>query len=137
MSTFFTIEDFETSVKAVNLQQFAGGLETTLAVNTAIQYVSASLGNLYDTAAIFAETGGNRNLVIVDLVRIIALYKLFQRLPGRTHPDWLQTEYSEANMLLEKISKGDVRLEAPRRPNEDLTNTTRRRTGSIDSRRAE
>lgn len=135
---FITDADYLDQIRDANLQAMTES-DPTIRENaeaTAIEMVEGYLFERYDTDAIFAQTGTDRNRVVLRCVKHITLYDLHKRLPKRLVPEHVLNDYRESVTLLERINGGEYSLKAPRRLKADETNETRFRGGSQSQRGA-
>lgn len=83
-----------------------------------IEQMKGYLNQRFDTTAIFAATGDDRNHLVVMYLVDIALYHLYSNLPNRLGLEQRRTRYEDALKWLKDVSNG---LVTPPLPTPDLT----------------
>ena len=109
--------DFTPIIKADNLGAVIEADETILDIveSWAISKVVGYLYNLYDTDAIFATSGTERNQLLVSMVCKIMLHELYGRLPKQKIPDYRQGQYDETITFLEGLRDAKNALPLPKK----------------------
>ncbi len=79
----------------------------------AIEEISGYLRPVYDTAAIFAATGNNRNRIIVMYTADIALYHLTASQPQKMGSEIRKERYERAVKWLEGVQAGRIVPDLP------------------------
>ncbi len=79
----------------------------------AIEEISGYLRPVYDTAAIFAATGNNRNRLIVMYTADIALYHLTASQPQKMGSEIRKERYERAVKWLEGVQAGRIVPDLP------------------------
>ncbi len=79
----------------------------------AIEEISGYLRPVYDTAAIFAATGNNRNRLIVMYTADIALYHLTASQPQKMGSEIRKERYERAIKWLEGVQAGRIIPDLP------------------------
>ncbi len=85
----------------------------TAAELAAIDEISSYLRPKYDTQAVFAATGSDRNHLIVTYTADIALYHMSASLPQKMGADIRKERYERAIAWLEGIQAGKVVPDLP------------------------
>jgi phage gp36-like protein len=112
---FLSDEDFrvvigETALKVIS-QTSPDNL--ALAVNEAIEEISGYLRPAFDTQAIFAATGNDRNRLIVMYTADIALYHLIASQPQKFGSEVRKERYERAIKWLEGVQSGKIVPDLP------------------------
>ena len=79
----------------------------------AIEEISGYLRPVYDTAAIFAATGNDRNRLIVMYTADIVLYHLTASQPQKMGSEIRKERYDRAIKWLEGVQKGSIIPDLP------------------------
>ncbi len=85
----------------------------------AIEEISSYLRPVYDTAAIFAATGNNRNRLIVMYTADIVLYHLTASQPQKMGSEIRKDRYERAIKWLEGVQAGKIIPDLPLIVNDD------------------
>lgn len=80
----------------------------TKAIAEAINYTKGFLNNRYDVAAIFAQTGSNRDTTILNHCINIALYNLHRLINPRKVPTFRADHWREAKEWLADVNQGII-----------------------------
>jgi phage gp36-like protein len=135
--SFITDSDYPEKIKTANLEAFTDSLERAAAESTAIDLVRQYLFQRYDTTLIFSTTGTARNRALVKMCTDIALYMLFQRLPKRQLPDWVEKQYDEAIAFLERVVDGKITMDLPRKIDQSTSKPKTKFRASFPPKRTE
>ena len=71
----------------------------------------------YDTTKIFATTGNQRNMHLVQCGVNLVLHLIYQRLPNHRIATHVEAAYNETINFLERVADGKNGLDLPRRIN--------------------
>jgi Protein of unknown function (DUF1320) len=123
---FIQPADYQGYIKPEILKQLTGvtDLNTTSiaqmrAEDTAISTITEYLGGTYNCAAIFtAKTGDDetRNLHIVKLVIVLALYYLYHQSGMKDLPEHRKVDYDDAISWLKDAGRRNIRTTLPLLP---------------------
>ena len=115
MSTFIDRADYATAINGYILDQIVQFDDTKLDVveTQVIQEMTGYLNARYDTAAIFATTGGSRNPLVVMYAVDMSLYYLHRLINPKKVPDFRKERYQYAIEWLEKVQKQTVNPDLP------------------------
>lgn len=114
MVTFITQEDYiMIGESALSIVQSSDALNRENAEKEAIEEVSGYLRPRYDTKAIFAAVGDDRNKVVVMRCCDIALYHLVSSRNQRQGMEIRKERYERAVKWLEDVQKGRVSPDLP------------------------
>ncbi len=106
--TFITRDDTGSSIRSNILDSMIEFDDTkfTVAVSWAISEMAGYLNSKYDTTAIFAATGVDRNPVVMMFCIDLALYHLHSATNPKKIPDHRKERYTEAKQWLMDVSAG-------------------------------
>ncbi len=107
---FIDKPDFNSSIHSEIVDLITRSTDTTLEENVqqAIDEMAGYLSARYDTDAIFAATGDNRNKLLAMLCKDITLYHLHAVGNPNQMPDLRVKRYDDAINTLKRIQKGEV-----------------------------
>lgn len=128
MSLFITQADYLPTIKNDNLMDLIGQDESILDVveNEAMSEIESALSERYDTAAMFAQVGDDRQAYVIKLCRYLILYELYKRAPHLAIPEHIKEDNAFARAELKFITKGDKSLAgAPRKLENEQAITNR------------
>lgn len=113
---FVDFEDYrviigEAALKTLS-QASPGNIE--IAEAEAIEEISGYLRPVYDTEALFAAEGRDRNRLIVMYAADITLYHLAASMPGRMGSEVRKERYDRAVRWLEGVQSGKIIPDLPR-----------------------
>ena len=119
--SFISAADYKAQIKDANLTRMIEGDEAILseAEATAQAVVKDSLFSRYDTDAIFAAIGDNRNRQIVRWCCVLTLYYLYERLPANIMPERVRDNYTEVMGFLKEIEDGKKPMNIPQKTNSE------------------
>ncbi len=110
MSTFCTRDDYEAAIRGNILDaiiDFNDG-KLDIAESRAISEMGGYLNARYDTEAIFAATGNDRNPLMVMYCVDIALYHLHSVLNPKKVPDHRKERFDQAKQWLADVAAGMI-----------------------------
>lgn len=107
---FITDSDIAVLIRTENLTQITGADSTMLdhAELIAIEEISGYLRGRYDTAAVFAATGTDRNPQVVTYTIDCMLYHLLSRITPRNIPQIRIDRYDVVLAWLDKVNEGTL-----------------------------
>lgn len=112
---FLTTQDFKTLIKDKILDDVIQADETILddMERMAIGEMASYLKRRFDTTAIFAATGEERNPVIILKLLDMVIYHLHSRINPRQIPDLRAERYENAIKWLEDVAKDKIDPDLP------------------------
>lgn len=112
---FITDNDIALQIRAENLSQVTSSDTSLLdlAELEAIEEISGYLRGRYDTAAIFAAAGTDRNPQIVMYMIDIMLFHLHSRITPRNIPQVRIDRYTVVLEWLDKVNEGTIIPDLP------------------------
>lgn len=110
MSAFIDKDDYGAAIKGNILDAITEATDALLdtAEEQAISFVASYLNAKFDVAAIFAQTGSDRDPTILRICIDIALYYLHRRTTPRKIPDHRVDAYNEAKEWLEGVRAEEI-----------------------------
>lgn len=79
-----------------------------------IDLMKSYLFDVFDAEAIFSQTGTNRSLVILKYLKDIVIHEIYIR-RSKVFNEVAQARYNEAMLWLEKIAKGELTPNLPKK----------------------
>lgn len=115
METFVNESDYRVVIgdKAYEVVSQADYVNRANAETEAQEEIAGYLRPKYDTDAIFAATGKERNSLIVMYMCDIALYHMSASLPGRMNMEIRQERYDRAIGWLKDVAAGKIVPDLP------------------------
>jgi phage gp36-like protein len=113
---FLTDKDFIGKVRKEILELLGEHslVQLEVAENTALAQVKQYIGHRYDTVAIFAATGENRDAFIIDVVLNIMMYKLYVSKTGmKDIPEHRKADYQDTIDWLREVGNGTMNAMLP------------------------
>lgn len=128
---YITVEDLQTDIYERFILESAeagpGDTEPPVLADIegrAISLVKTYLSDRYDTDKIFDETNPIKNVLLVDVISRIVLYRLVRRNAARKVPTDVKEDYDAAIKTLEKLSAGRPIIAELPKPTDDSGNPT-------------
>ena len=118
---FITDEDYKVVIgnTALNVISQTSEENRANAESEAVEEISGYLRPTYDTQAIFAAEGNDRNKLVVMYTADIALYHMIASQPQKFGTEIRKERYERAIKWLEGVQAGKIVPELPRAVNED------------------
>lgn len=115
---FLTADDLKLVIRDQQLNNLVDNDSALidLAESEAIEKVKTYLRNRYDVEDVFAQSGTDRNKLVVSLVRDLALYYMAKRQNPRAVPDHIKECHEEAIQVLSDIAEGKAHPNLPALP---------------------
>lgn len=112
-----TKDDYLPQIKQNNLESMIQANPTVLSTAEAMAQdtLKSYLFDRYDTAKIFATTGAERNMHLVQCGVNLVLHLIYQRLPNHRMATHIQEAYNETINFLERVVDGKNGLDLPKR----------------------
>ena len=112
---FVTIEELKTHLFDYQVDQITNNDDTivTSAIDTAVAEVKSYLANRYDVATIFAQSGTNRSALIVDHVKVCAVYHLLLLCNVDAIYERYEKAYDRSIDFLHKVADGLLSPDLP------------------------
>lgn len=132
MSNYITKQDYITNIRDARLDEIIDLDDTLLdlAEVAAEAQVRDLLYQRYDTGIIFSKTGDARHMQVVEWMKHIVLYKIYERIDDELLPDRIVKNYDDTMGHLEKLNEGKRTADLPRREEADGKKATKFRWGS-------
>jgi phage gp36-like protein len=107
---FLVKADFNTAIQENILDEIVEFDDTLIdvVIRSTVAFIQGYLNSRYDTAAIFAETGADRNPIILMYAIDIALHDLHARINPRKIPDHRKERYKAAKEWLMDVSEAVI-----------------------------
>lgn len=102
---------------------------TEQAIAAAISEMKSYLSS-YDTAAIFSATGADRNALVLENTKVIAVWNILKLSNAETLYDVWRERYDRVIQFMTKIAEGTVTPDLPARRGSDGEIATKIRMGS-------
>ncbi|MBP1631206.1 MAG: hypothetical protein H6Q15_2099 [Bacteroidetes bacterium] len=123
---FIEDTDFEVQVREeilamLGVEDLNNSTAIITAEQMAISQIKENIGGRYDTDAIFASTGLDRNFYIVMITIDIMLYHLWSKKAPKRIPETRETRYGDALDWLKPVGKGTLSCTLPQKNIEDYT----------------
>lgn len=114
---FLLKEDFYSQIRQLRFEQMTedSTLVIQQATNEAVAIVKSYLFTLYDTDTVFAQTGTDRDTLVMAWCKNVAIFILHKRLPQAMIPPNVQVSYEDTLRMLEKIATGKIAADLPTR----------------------
>jgi hypothetical protein len=128
--------DFEAAIRANRLDQLIDENDSILesAVETAESEVVDALCSTYNVAEIFSQVGESRYKSVMQWMRHLAIYYMYERAPDELVPARVIKNYDDTKKTLESIARGKMSVNLPRPLTEDGKKKTAFRWGSVPAR---
>lgn len=112
---FITKEELKTHLYDYQVDQITDGDDTLVvdAIDTATAEVKSYLANRYDTATIFAQTGSDRSSLIVEHVKICAVWHLLLLCNVDAIYDRYEKAYDRSITYLKQVADGLLSPDLP------------------------
>lgn len=112
---FVSHEEIKTHLYDYQVDQITDNDDSivTTAIDTAVAEVKSYLANRYDVATIFAQTGSNRSALIVEMVKICAVWHLLLLCNVDAIYERYEKAYDRAIEFLRKIADGLLSPDLP------------------------
>lgn len=112
---FLTEDELNTHLYGENIEVIVREDNTIVqsAIDGAIAEAKGYL-SLYDTAAIFAATGSNRNALLLIFVKDIAVWHLINLSNPGIDSDLREKRYNSAVSWLKGVQRGDIQPDLPK-----------------------
>lgn len=122
--------DLESVIRLNRLDQITDETDTLVenAIAEAESIVTDYLYQHYNTELIFSKTGSDRSKTVLNWLKHIAMYQLYERIPDELVPERIIKNYNDTIQYLKEISGGDHSLNLPRRTTEGLTEAGQKKT---------
>jgi len=130
---FIKADELKTVIFDYQLQQIVGS-DTTIvltAIDAAVQEAKSYLAVGYDCETIFSAKGDNRNSLIVELIKDIALFKIVRLANVDIAYEKAKERYDRAIEYLDRVASGKLAPNLPLKTNAKGAPQTRFRSGSI------
>jgi phage gp36-like protein len=110
MSDFITKTDYESHIREHRLDQMTDFEDADLDTieKRAIGVVKSHLNGRFDVDSIFAETGADRDPVVLGCSIDITLYFLWRKANPRKVPDFIKEAYDDAIEWLTGVKDGTI-----------------------------
>jgi phage gp36-like protein len=130
---FIQADELKSVMYEYQLQQIVGNDATIveMAINAAEQEAKSYLAVGYNCEQIFSAIGSNRNSLIVELVKDIALYKIVRLANVDIIYEKARERYDRAIEYLDRVASGKLAPNLPLKTNATGEPQTRLRSGSI------
>lgn len=115
---FLTADDLNLNILPEELEEITRGDDTlvTTALSAAVAEMRTYLYDSYDVDAIFAKTGTERHLLLVQFGTDMAIYYIVGRSQAGQIMDDRKARYDRALQWLIAARKSDIYNDLPRRP---------------------
>lgn len=112
---FVTKEEIKTQLYDYQVDQITDGDDTivTSAIDAAVAEVKAYLANRYDTATIFSRTGDSRSPLVVEHVKVCAVYRLLLLCNVDAIYDRYEAAYNRTIEFLKQVADGLLTPDLP------------------------
>lgn len=123
---FLTGEDLKTSIYG-EILDIVGRNKTIIetACTEAVAEVESYLSARYDTAVVFSKTGKNRNVEVLKLCKIIALYNIHSSGNPDKIPDIRVKQYDDAIKFLTRLQEEKCNIPGLPKPTDKSRNYVR------------
>lgn len=128
---FLELADYDKQIKDASLDQVKGSEGNRTASELAAQEEMESyLNQRFNVANIFNKTGDARNPLVVMYMIDISLYHMHSRVTPRNIPEIRIDRYDSAIKWLDKVNKGALTPDLPKKADADGETVIRSRMGS-------
>lgn len=112
---FITKEELKTHLYDYQVDQITDGDDSLVvdAIDTATAEVKSYLANRYDTATIFAQTGSTRSKLIIEHVKICAVWHLLLLCNVDAIYDRYEKAYDRSIQYLKQVADGLLSPDLP------------------------
>jgi len=100
------------------------------AIEAAIQEVQSYLSSRYDTDSIFAATGSNRNALVVENIKTVAIWNLLRLSSSETLYDAWRERYDRVIEYLKQVADGKIAPALPIKTDSSGNTVLKSRFGS-------
>lgn len=123
---FITKEEIKTHLYDYQVEQITEQDDTIVltAVDTAVAEVRSYLANRYDTDAIFAATGSDRSALVVEWVKVCAVWHLLLLANVDALYERYEKAYERVLAMLKQVAEGLLSPDLPYRQSADGTAAT-------------
>ena len=112
---FLTQEELKSVAYSYQLDQIVDSDTTILqmAIDAAVEEIRGYLSSRYDTRAVFAATGENRNPLVLEITKDIALWYIIRLSNVDIIYDSVKERYDRAVKWLDRVAAGTVTPDLP------------------------
>lgn len=130
---FIEVEELKSVLYDYQLQQIIEGDQdiAEMAISAAIEEVRSYLDVRYDCEKIFAATGKERNSLIVEMMKNIALYNIVRLANVDILYEKAKERYDRAIEYFDRVASGKLAPQLPLKQSESGEVQTKFRSGSI------
>lgn len=123
---FITKEEIKTHLYDYQVEQITEQDDTIVitAVDTAVAEVRSYLANRYDTDAIFAATGIDRSALVVEWVKVCAVWHLLLLANVDALYERYEKAYERVLAMLKQVAEGLLSPDLPYRQSSDGSSAT-------------
>ena len=131
---FLQIEELKTVMYDYQLEEIVEGDDTiaVMAIEAAVEEVRSYLRGRFDTDATFSATGSDRNPLILEITKDVALWQIIRLSNPDILHDRVKERYDRAVDWLNKVANGTVSPTLPPIQNEQGGDVSAMRFGSMD-----
>ncbi len=124
---FIQAQELKSVIYNHQLQQIVDGDDTIveMGISAAEQETKSYLSVTYDCDRIFSATGTDRNALIIELVKDIALYKIIRLANVDIIYEHAKERYDRAIEYLDRVASGKLAPNLPLKTSENGTTQTR------------
>ena len=124
---FIQAQELKSVIYNHQLQQIVDGDDTIveMGISAAEQETKSYLSVTYDCDRIFSATGTDRNALIIELVKDIALYKIIRLANVDIIYEHAKERYDRAIEYLDRVASGKLAPNLPLKTSENGTAQTR------------
>ena len=112
---FLTLEELKSVAYSYQLEQIVDNDATILhmAINAAVEEVRGYLSSRYDTRAVFAAEGEDRNPLVLEITKDIALWYIIRLSNVDILYETVKDRYDRAVKWLDRVASGTVTPDLP------------------------
>ena len=130
--SFIAIEEMRTVIEEHVIEDISESDDATVlqSIEAAVGEMKSYLASRYDVAAIFAATGGDRNPLVLENTKVIAVWNLIRKSNSELIYEQWRERYDRVIDFMSKVSEGSITPTLPIATDEQGNPVIKSRFGS-------
>lgn len=129
---FITVEEMKTVIYEHVMDDISASDDATVlqCIEAAVGEMKSYLASRYDTAAIFSATGTDRDPLVLENTKVIAVWNLIRLSNSEMIYDQWRERYDRVTDFMKQVAKGKITPEIPIATDEEGNPLIKSRSGS-------